>query len=89
MEPRISIVTFAVDDLDRMAAFYVAMGLKRHAGITDGWMTRNEVRTLEDMERADGLDEFIVPSNMTLISVDGSIVPLSSAGAAAADATSA
>lgn len=60
-----------------------------HAGITDGWMTRNEVRTLEDMERADGLDEFIVPSNMTLISVDGSIVPLSSAGAAAADATSA
>ena len=36
MEPRISIVTLGVDDLDRAAAFYAAMGLKRHAGITDG-----------------------------------------------------
>lgn len=58
-----------------------------HSGITDGWLTRNEVRDLEDRERVEGLDEFIVPSNMTLISVDGSIVPLSSAGASAADAT--
>ena len=30
MEPRISIITIAVDDLDRMTAFYQAMGLKRH-----------------------------------------------------------
>jgi catechol 2,3-dioxygenase-like lactoylglutathione lyase family enzyme len=30
MEPRISIITIAVDDLDRMAAFYQAMGLERH-----------------------------------------------------------
>lgn len=30
MEPRVSIVTIAVDDLERMAAFYQAMGLKRH-----------------------------------------------------------
>lgn len=36
MEPRISIVTIAVDDLDRMAAFYEAMGLSRHKGIADG-----------------------------------------------------
>lgn len=36
MEPRISIVTLGVDDLDRAARFYAAMGLKRHAGITDG-----------------------------------------------------
>jgi len=35
MEPRISIVTVAVDDLDRMAAFYEAMGLARHR-IRDG-----------------------------------------------------
>ena len=35
MEPRISIVTVAVDDLDRMAAFYEAMGLVRHR-IRDG-----------------------------------------------------
>ena len=36
MEPRISIITIAVDDLDRAVRFYEAMGLKRHAGITDG-----------------------------------------------------
>lgn len=35
MEARISIVTIAVDDLDRMASFYQAMGLKRHP-IDDG-----------------------------------------------------
>ncbi|OQM73476.1 VOC family protein [Manganibacter manganicus] len=35
MEPRISIVTIAVDDLDRMAAFYETMGLERHR-IRDG-----------------------------------------------------
>lgn len=62
-------------DSKARAAFY-------HSAITDGWMTRNEVRELEDLERADGLDEFIAPSNMTLLSVDGSIVPLSAAGTA-------
>ena len=36
MEPRLSIVTLGVDDLDRAARFYEAMGLTRHAGITDG-----------------------------------------------------
>ncbi|MGP2491889.1 VOC family protein [Mesorhizobium sp. PUT5] len=35
MDPRISIVTIAVDDLDRAAAFYEAMGLTRHR-IKDG-----------------------------------------------------
>ena len=35
MEPRISIVTIAVDDLDRAATFYEAMGLSRHR-IKDG-----------------------------------------------------
>lgn len=35
MQPRISIITIAVDDLDRMAAFYEAMGLTRHR-IKDG-----------------------------------------------------
>lgn len=35
MEPRISIVTIAVGDLDRMARFYEAMGLTRHR-IRDG-----------------------------------------------------
>ncbi|HEY4193249.1 MAG TPA: VOC family protein [Mesorhizobium sp.] len=35
MEPRISIITIAVEDLDRAAAFYEAMGLTRHR-IRDG-----------------------------------------------------
>lgn len=36
MEPRISIVTLGVDDLDRASAFYEAMGLQRHKRFTDG-----------------------------------------------------
>ena len=36
MEPRISIVTIATDDLDRAVRFYEGMGLKRHAGVTEG-----------------------------------------------------
>ncbi len=35
MEPRVSIVTIAVEDLGRTAAFYEAMGLTRHR-IRDG-----------------------------------------------------
>ncbi len=36
MEPRVSIITIATDDLDRAVRFYQAMGLKRHVGITQG-----------------------------------------------------
>lgn len=36
MEPRISIVTIAVRELERAVRFYEAMGLTRHKGITDG-----------------------------------------------------
>lgn len=36
MEPRISVVTLGVDDLDRAAAFYEAMGLQRHKRFTEG-----------------------------------------------------
>ena len=36
MEPRISIVTLGVDDLDRAARFYGAMGLERNEKISDG-----------------------------------------------------
>ncbi|MCG6115999.1 MAG: VOC family protein [Mesorhizobium sp.] len=36
MEPRISVVTLGVDDLDRAVAFYEAMGLVRHDKFTDG-----------------------------------------------------
>jgi catechol 2,3-dioxygenase-like lactoylglutathione lyase family enzyme len=36
MEPRLSIITIAVEDLTVSARFYEAMGLRRHQGITDG-----------------------------------------------------
>lgn len=36
MEPRISMITLGVDDVDRAAAFYEAMGLERHEKFTDG-----------------------------------------------------
>ena len=45
-----------------------------------GWMNRNEVRELENREPVDGLEEFLTPSNMTLISIDGTPVPLSQGG---------
>lgn len=36
LEPRVSIITLGVDDLDRAYAFYEAMGLERHKRFTDG-----------------------------------------------------
>jgi len=36
VEPRISLVTLGVDDLDRAVRFYEAMGLKRNQSITEG-----------------------------------------------------
>lgn len=52
-----------------------------------GWMHRNEVRVRENLEPAEGLDEFLAPSNMTLISIDGKAIPLTTNGGT--DATSA
>jgi HK97 family phage portal protein len=37
-------------------------------GIQDGWMNRNEVRKLENMNPADGLDEYVLPMNISTIS---------------------
>ena len=37
-------------------------------GITDGWMSRNEARSLENLNKVDGLDEFIMPLNMSTTS---------------------
>lgn len=36
MEPRISIITLGVDDLERATRFYEAMGLERNGKFTDG-----------------------------------------------------
>lgn len=61
---------------ERAAGFYVKFnlgGLLRgtakeraefyHYAITDGWMTRNEVRVFEDMNPIDGLDEMLISVN--------------------------
>jgi len=65
-------------DSQARAAFY-------HQAITDGWLNRNEGRDRENLETVDGLDEFLAPSNLTLISVDGQLVPLSAKGTADAN----
>jgi HK97 family phage portal protein len=46
------------------AAFYAQM-------IQWGVFNRNECRVMENLTPADGLDEFLVPSNLTVISIDG------------------
>jgi hypothetical protein len=38
-----------------------------HNGIADGWLTRNEARAFEDLEALPGLDEPLVPLNMTTV----------------------
>lgn len=68
-----SLQAFMRGDAKTRSAFY-------QRGIADGWLSRNEVRDLENLEPQEGLDEFLVPSNLTLISVDGELVPLSSKG---------
>lgn len=44
-----------------------------HNAILDGYMTRNEVRSLEGLEHAAGLDDFLVPLNVAAIDEDGNI----------------
>lgn len=46
-------------DLKTQAEFY-------RKGILDGWLNRNEVRDYENLNPVDGLDEYLVPTNMTL-----------------------
>jgi len=61
---------------ERAAGYYIKLnlgGLLRgtakeraefyHYAITDGWMTRNEVRLFEDMNPVDGLDEMLISVN--------------------------
>jgi HK97 family phage portal protein len=46
-------------DLKTQAEFY-------NKAIMNGWLNRNEVRNLENLNPVDGLDEYLVPTNMTL-----------------------
>lgn len=51
-------------DMAARAAFY-------KAGITDGWLTRNEARELEDRNPLSGLDEPLMQANMQPASMAG------------------
>lgn len=64
-------IKFSLDGLLRgdttaRSAFY-------HNAILDGYMTRNEVRSLEGLEHAPGLDDFLVPLNVASIDENGNI----------------
>lgn len=70
---------------DRAAGYYVQLdvrGLLRgdfasrvegyHSAISDGWMSRNEVRVLEDLDRGpDDLDEFVMAAGGSALQVNG------------------
>jgi phage portal protein BeeE len=75
-ETEIESKLFAEGELDTMNVKFDLKGLLRgdsaaqsewyHKAILDGWMSRNEVRDLENMNPVPGLDDFLVPTNMTL-----------------------
>lgn len=50
------------------------------SGIANGWLNRNEVRRMENLNRVDGLDDYLVPLNMgngteSVDDEDGDVVP--------------
>ena len=67
---------FAPGEADRIDVKFDLSGLLRgdsasqanwfRTAINGGYMSRNEVREQLNLDRVDGLDEFLVPSNMTL-----------------------
>lgn len=61
-------------DMTARSAFY-------KAGITDGWLTRNEVRAKEDLNGIPGLDEPLVQRNMMLAAMAGEEVSNGPGGA--------
>ena len=56
-------VEFLVDGLLRGDA--TARANYFRTAVLTGWMNRNEVREIENMNRAEGLDEYLTPLNMT------------------------
>ena len=41
-----------------------------HSAITDGYLSRNEVREIEGLERVDGLDDYLYPLNQGVVGAD-------------------
>lgn len=56
-------VEFLVDGLLRGDAS--ARAKYFNTAVLTGWMNRNEVREIENMNRAEGLDDYLIPLNMT------------------------
>ena len=64
-------------DLDRFDVKFILEGLLRgdtaarsayyHNAILDGYMSRNEVREIEGLQPADGLDDFLFPANENVV----------------------
>ena len=50
---------FLRGDMKSRSAFY-------HNAILDGWLSRNEVREMENRNKVDGLDEYLYPSNQNI-----------------------
>ena len=63
------------DERDEISAEFVPAGILRgdittrynahRTAITTGWMSRNEVRAIENLNPIDGLDDYMSPANMT------------------------
>ena len=74
LAPRTYYAAFLMDHLmrgditSRFNAYRIA--------VTTGWMSRNEVRQFEDMNSADGLDDYLVAQNMASIDDTGKVQPL-------------
>ena len=68
---------FFEDELGRLETKFNLNGLMRgdmatrsafyHNAILDGWLSRNEVREMENMNDAKGLDDMLYPQNMNIV----------------------
>ena len=59
IEMKFNIDGFLRGDMQSRSAFY-------HNAILDGWLSRNEVREMENRNKVDGLDEYLYPSNQNI-----------------------
>ena len=60
IETKFNIEGMLRGDIKTRAAYY-------HAGVQDGWLSRNEVRKMENRNGIDGLDEMLYPANLNIV----------------------